>query len=139
VERAFLIIGALSGFVGVAFGAFGSHALRARLTPERLVQFETGVRYQVWHSLALFAAAFVHGVVHPWGWYAGPIAPLVLIQRSPAAVIAGWLFIAGIALFSGSLYALALTANQRWGVVTPFGGGCFLLGWLALAWAALAI
>jgi uncharacterized membrane protein YgdD (TMEM256/DUF423 family) len=131
VARAFLLIACLLGFLGVAFGAFGSHALRARLTPERLAQFETGVRYQLWHALALFAVVFVD-VPRGFGWtsYARLTA---FPPRSPWPAIAGWLFVAGILLFSGSLYALALTGVRRWGAVTPFGGVCLLGGWAILA------
>ncbi len=117
MERAFLVIGAVSGLLGVAAGAFGSHALRAKLPPERLAQFEVGVRYQLWHALALFAVVFVGTL----GWPAG---------------LAGWLFVAGTVLFSGSLYALALTGARRWGMVAPIGGTCFILGWAFLAVAA---
>ena len=119
MDRAFLVLGALFGFLGVGFGAFGSHALRSRLPPERLVTFETGVRYQLWHALALFAVVFLRTI--------GPDAF--------AESLAGVLFLAGIVLFSGSLYALALTGRRTWGAVTPFGGVCLLAGWLALAWA----
>jgi uncharacterized membrane protein YgdD (TMEM256/DUF423 family) len=114
-------LGALSAFIGVAAGAFGAHALRARLTPDLLATFETGARYQMYHALALLAAAWM---ADRWpgsqpGW-------------------AGLCFAVGTVLFSGSLYALALT-GQRWlGAVTPLGGVAFLTGWLLLAWAALA-
>jgi uncharacterized membrane protein YgdD (TMEM256/DUF423 family) len=135
VARLFLVIAAMSGFVGVALGAFGAHALRARLGPERLAQFETGVRYHLWHTLALYAAAVVGWSRSPRrGWFA--YAPLNA-RDGVAAIVAAWLFVAGILLFSGSLYALALTGRRRWGAVTPFGGVCFLLGWLALGWAAV--
>jgi uncharacterized membrane protein YgdD (TMEM256/DUF423 family) len=120
MERTFLVLGALSGLMGVAAGAFGAHALKARLTPDLLVIFETGARYQMYHALALVAAA----------WAAG---------RYPgaAAAWAGWLFVAGTVLFSGSLYALALTGVRGLGAVTPVGGVAFLAGWAALAAAAL--
>lgn len=136
MDRAFLVIGALSGFVGVALGAFGSHALRGRVTAERLGQFETGVRYQLWHSLALFGAVFVRTLQ--------PIGSSSAYLRIPGSenlfgAIAGWLFVAGIVLFSGSLYSLALSGNRGSGAVTPFGGMCFVLGWLALAVAALTM
>jgi uncharacterized membrane protein YgdD (TMEM256/DUF423 family) len=100
----------------VGLGAFGSHALRARLAPERIATFETGVRYQLWHALALFA--------------------VVVVDGGGAATAGGWLFVAGVVLFSGSLYALALTGRRAWGAVTPFGGACFLAGWALLAYAA---
>ncbi len=108
---------AVAAFLGVAFGAFGAHALKARLTPDLLDIFETGVRYQMYHAFALFVAA--------WGWFRWP-------RRG--FVIAGWLFAAGIVVFSGSLYLLALTGVRAWGAVTPLGGLAFLGGWLCLAW-----
>jgi uncharacterized membrane protein YgdD (TMEM256/DUF423 family) len=138
MERAFLVIGAVSGFLGVAAGAFGSHALRSKLPPERLASFEIAVRYQLWHALALFAVIMVGSLrfvdrarSHELVLFEG-LAP----TDSPAA-LAGWFFIAGTVLFSGSLYALALTGSRRWGIVAPFGGMCLLLGWLALALSAL--
>ena len=135
MERAFLVIGAVSGLVGVAAGAFDSHALRSKLPPERLAQFETGVRYQLWHALALFAAVFV-GLVRFWHPAAG--SELIVSEGAMAwpAALAGWLFVAGTVLFSGSLYALALTGRRRWGMIAPIGGTCFILGWASLALAA---
>jgi uncharacterized membrane protein YgdD (TMEM256/DUF423 family) len=120
MERTLVAVGALSAMVAVAAGAFGAHGLRGRLTPALLEVFETGARYHMYHALGLLAA----------GWAAA---------RWPggAAVTAGWCFVAGTLLFSGSLYLLALT-GQRWlGAVTPLGGVAFIVGWLALAWAAL--
>lgn len=120
MTRAFTVLGALSGLVAVALGAFAAHGLRGRIAPELLAAFETGARYQMYHALALLAAA----------WAA---------TRWPGGLVtaAGWLFVAGTLVFSGSLYALSLT-GQRWiGAVTPLGGAAFLLGWLALAGAAL--
>jgi uncharacterized membrane protein YgdD (TMEM256/DUF423 family) len=119
-ERLFAVAGALLAFAAVAAGAFGAHALKARLTPEQLAVFDTGVRYHLAHALALFAAAWV-------------------CTRWPgtSATAGGWLFIAGIVLFSGSLYALALTGQRVFGAVTPVGGLCFLAGWLALALAVV--
>jgi uncharacterized membrane protein YgdD (TMEM256/DUF423 family) len=135
MERAFLVLGALFALVGVGLGAFGSHALRGRLTPERVATFETGVRYQLWHALGLFAVVVIGSVRFGRGSRSGP---LVLFEGTTGwpALTAGWLFVAGIALFSGSLYALALTGRREWGVVTPIGGACFLAGWLLLALAA---
>jgi uncharacterized membrane protein YgdD (TMEM256/DUF423 family) len=119
VERTFTMIGAVLGFLAVAAGAFGAHALRARLTPADLEIFETAARYQMYHALALLGAAWVAA-----RWPGG------------AATAAGWLFLAGTVVFSGSLYLLVLT-GQRWlGAVTPLGGVALLAGWLALAWAA---
>ena len=122
MDRTFLLIGAISGFLGVAFGAFGAHALRSRLSPEMLAVFETGVRYQMYHTFAVLivAAAIGH------------------IGNARLLVIAGWIFAAGIVLFSGSLYTLALTGVGTLGAITPIGGLLFLIGWLCLAAFALA-
>lgn len=120
-DRLFAISGAVSGFLGVGLGAFAAHGLRHRLPQDLLTVFETGVRYQVYHALALFAVA--------WAWSRWPVVHLAW---------SGWLFIAGTTIFSGSLYLLAVT-GQRWlGAVTPFGGLCLLAGWLTAAWGLLA-
>jgi uncharacterized membrane protein YgdD (TMEM256/DUF423 family) len=120
VDRIFFGLGALSALLAVAAGAFGAHALRSRMAPDTLGVFEIGARYHMYHALGLLAAAWA-------------------VTRWPggATTIAGWLFVAGTVIFSGSLYALSLT-GQRWlGAVTPLGGLAFILGWAALAWAAL--
>jgi uncharacterized membrane protein YgdD (TMEM256/DUF423 family) len=115
-ERIFFILMTLFAALGVALGAFGAHALRGRLSPEMLTIFETGVRYQVYHALALLAVVVAIG-----RW-----------PESGLPAIAGWLFVAGILLFSGSLYVLAAT-GQRWmGAITPLGGVAFLGGWITL-------
>lgn len=132
-ERLFLVLGAVSGLIGVALGAFGTHALRARLSPERLGQFETGVRYQLWHALALFAVVVIGSLHLPDG--SGLLVAFEGTMGWPAE-LAGWLFVAGTALFSGSLYVLALTGKRRWGAVAPLGGTCFILGWASLVLAA---
>lgn len=134
-ERLFLVLGAVSGLIGVGLGAFGTHALRARLSPERLGRFETGVRYQLWHALALFAVVFV-GLVR--FWHPSASAALYVADGGMAwpAALAGWMFAAGTVLFSGSLYAFALTGGRRWGMVAPLGGTCFILGWASLVLAA---
>ena len=116
MDRLFAALGAMSALVAVAAGAFGAHALRARLTPDQLVTFETGARYQMYHALALL---FVAWAVTRW--------PL------PPVRAAGWLFVAGTVVFSGSLYLLALTGARAFGAVTPLGGLALLGGWLALA------
>jgi uncharacterized membrane protein YgdD (TMEM256/DUF423 family) len=121
VDRAFLTLAATFGFVGVGLGAFGAHALRSRIPPERLQTFETGVRYLLYHAFALF--------VVEWFRAAGP--------DQVSESIAGVCFVGGIVLFSGSLFALALTGERRWGAVTPFGGLLFLIGWAMLVVAAL--
>jgi uncharacterized membrane protein YgdD (TMEM256/DUF423 family) len=118
-ERLFLILGALSAFVAVAAGAFGAHGLRGRLTPEMLAIFEVGVRYQMYHALGLIACAWA---VTRW--------PGTLV------ILGGWLFVAGTVIFSGTLYALALTGMRWLGGVTPLGGLAFLGGWCCLALAA---
>lgn len=119
MDRTFFSLGAGSAFVAVAAGAFGAHALRSRLSAEHLAVFETAARYQMYHALALLAVAWA---VSRW---AGAL---------PTA--AGWLFVAGTVLFSGSLYALALTGVRWLGAITPLGGAAFLAGWLCLALAA---
>ena len=110
--KLFGLLGALLGFAGVALGAFGAHALKSRLPPELLTAFETGVRYQLIHALALV---------------------LVAVLPPDRVAFAGWSFVAGTILFSGSLYALALSQVRWLGAITPLGGLCFLVGWAALA------
>ena len=133
--QTFLVLGAIFGFIGVALGAFGSHALRSKLTSERVATFETGVRYQMWHALALFVVVIVEAWIPRGG---SPSFTLVGDRGgAPFLFAAGWLFAAGIVLFSGSLYALAVTHNRAWGAVTPFGGTCLLLGWGMLLFATL--
>jgi uncharacterized membrane protein YgdD (TMEM256/DUF423 family) len=109
----------IAGFLGVALGAFGAHALKMRVSPEMLAVFETGVRYQMYHVFAIIAAA-----------WAGARWPGRLFT------IAGWLFLAGIVIFSGSLYLLALTEVRALGAITPLGGLAFLGGWLCLTLGA---
>jgi uncharacterized membrane protein YgdD (TMEM256/DUF423 family) len=118
MERLFVMIGALSAGIAVAAGAFGAHALRARLEPRMLEVFETGARYQMYHALALLAVAWV-------------------VSRWPGALAnsSGWLFLAGTVLFSGSLYAMAFTGIRALGAITPIGGVCFIAGWICLALA----
>jgi uncharacterized membrane protein YgdD (TMEM256/DUF423 family) len=119
VDRIFFALGGLSGFVGVALGAFAAHALKGQLDAAALSTFETGVRYQMYHAFALLAA----------GW-----ACARWTGRAVAA--SGWLFLAGTILFSGSLYALSLSGVRAIGAVTPFGGLAWLAGWACLAWSA---
>ena len=119
MERTFFILGAVSAFVGVAAGAFGAHALKARLDAEMLGVFETGVRYQMYHAFALLASAWAYSRL-----------PGPLTQAS------GWLFLAGTLLFSGSLYVLSLTGVRWLGAITPLGGLAFNAGWLCLALSA---
>jgi uncharacterized membrane protein YgdD (TMEM256/DUF423 family) len=107
-------------FLSVALGAFAAHGLKEKLDAGALAGFETGVRYHVYHALALFAVAWI-------------------VSRAPSrsAQAAGFCFLVGILLFSGSLYALALTGVRKLGMITPFGGVLFLAGWAALALGAL--
>ena len=120
MDRTLLLVGATAAFIGVAFGAFGAHGLRGRLSPEMLTAFETGVRYQMYHALAILVAAVALGFLDDRLLRAG-----------------GWLFALGIVLFSGSLYALALTGVTTLGMITPLGGLAFLAGWALLIVAAL--
>ncbi len=119
MDRFFFVVGSSSAALAVALGAFGAHALRARLEPSLLAAFETGVRYQFTHALGLLAVAWA-------------------CTRWPGAAIraGGWLFIAGSVLFSGSLYALSLGGARGLGAVTPLGGAAWIAGWLCLAWGA---
>ena len=119
MDRVFFSLGSASAFLAVAAGAFGAHGLRARLAPDLLAVFETAARYQMYHALALLAVA----------WAA---------SRWPGALPqwAGWLFVAGTVLFSGSLYLLALSGMRWLGAITPLGGAAFLAGWICLALAA---
>jgi len=117
--KTFFVLGALFAALGVGLGAFGAHALRAALPAEGLAPFAIGVRYQMYHALALIAVA--------WASTEWP---------SSALTIAGWAFVAGIVIFSGSLYVLVLS-GQRWlGAVTPIGGVSLIVGWVLLGWSA---
>jgi uncharacterized membrane protein YgdD (TMEM256/DUF423 family) len=120
VDRLFLALGAIAAFIGVALGAFAAHGLKSRLDPAMLATFEIGVRYHMYHALALLGTAWA-------------------VTRWPggATTAAGWLFVAGTVLFSGSLYALAVTGIRPLGAITPLGGVCFLAGWVALIVAAV--
>jgi uncharacterized membrane protein YgdD (TMEM256/DUF423 family) len=120
VDRLFFALGSVSAGLTVALGAFGAHFLKGRLTADMLNSFETGVRYQMYHSLALLAVAWAVN-----RWSAG---------RLP--VVAGWFFVAGILLFSMSLYLLSLSGVRWLGAITPLGGFCFVAGWLCLVLAA---
>ena len=119
MDRLFFALGSASAFLAVAAGAFGAHALRARLSPEYLAVFDTAARYQMYHALGLVAVA----------WAA---------SRWPGPLVrwAGWLFVAGTLLFSGSLYTLSLTGIRWFGAITPLGGAAFLAGWVCLVLSA---
>jgi uncharacterized membrane protein YgdD (TMEM256/DUF423 family) len=115
----FAFLGALFAATAVAAGAFGAHALKAILDPPMLAVYETAARYQMYHALGLFVVAW-----------------LGRETESPLAIKAGWLFCAGILLFSGSLYLVALAGIKWLGALTPLGGLSFISGWICVAWTA---
>jgi uncharacterized membrane protein YgdD (TMEM256/DUF423 family) len=115
------IIGSICGGLAVVLGAFGAHALKSRLTTQRLQTFETAVRYQMYHALALLLAAFA----------------TIRWPDSEYPHLAGWLFILGTVLFSGSLYILTFSNRRQWGAVAPLGGVSMLAGWVCLAITAI--
>ena len=117
--RRWFALGALFVGIGIALGAFGAHALRARVGADLLGTFETGVRYQVYHGLVIMIVALA---ADRWDFAWQPVMTL---------------FAAGIVVFAGSLYILALTGTRAWGAVTPIGGAFFLLGWGVLSWSVL--
>jgi len=119
--KLFIVLGALLAALGVALGAYGAHALRARLAPEVLAVYQTAVQYHMWHALGLVGVGLLCNVLPANGW----------LRTS------GWLLALGILLFSGSLYLLVMTGTRWLGAVTPVGGGAFIFGWLALALALL--
>ncbi len=121
MSRLLITCGALSAALSVILGAFGAHALKTRLPPDILATFETGVQYQFYHSLGLIL-----------------VGVIVQFARAPAMVTAaGWLMLAGIVLFSGSLYILCLTGMRGFGMITPIGGTAFIVAWLLLAFGIL--
>ncbi len=120
MARLFILLGSLSGFLAVVLGAFGAHALRGRLSPELNAVYHTAEQYQFFHSLALLAIGLL--ALH--------------LPTSGALRWAGWSMVAGVVLFSGSLYALAITGVRALGIITPFGGTAFIVGWILLAVAA---
>jgi uncharacterized membrane protein YgdD (TMEM256/DUF423 family) len=120
MTRTFFVLGSGLACLGVVIGAFGAHALKTRISAEMLTIFEVGVRYQMYHALALFAVAWAVTYFH-----------------AGLASTAGWLFVAGMVIFSGSLYALALSAIRIWGAVTPLGGLLLIAGWCCLCLSAL--
>jgi uncharacterized membrane protein YgdD (TMEM256/DUF423 family) len=120
--KLFILLGALAGAAGVALGAFGAHALKARLAPDMHAVWQTAVQYHFWHALGLVAIGMLIALALP---------------GSTTLKWAGGLMIAGLVLFSGSLYALAFTGSRWLGAVTPFGGTAWIVAWLLLAWAVL--
>ena len=119
MERIILMLGALFAFMGVAAGAFGAHVLKERISADMLGVFEVGVRYQMYHALALIATAWMY-------------------TKGPSAIVttSAWCFAIGIIIFSGSLYLLSLSGLKWFGAITPLGGLAFLTGWACMAWAA---
>jgi uncharacterized membrane protein YgdD (TMEM256/DUF423 family) len=118
MDRLFFVAGALFAFFAVALGAFAAHGLKTRLAPDMLAIFETGVRYHMYHALALLGVA--------WATSHWPESKVYM---------AGWAFIFGIIVFSGSLYILSITGIRWLGAITPIGGVGFLIGWILLVWA----
>lgn len=119
-SQSLIVAGALLAFLGVGLGAFGAHALKARLAPDLLAVYQTGVQYHLWHALGIVLIG-------------------LLVQSLPGQKllpIAGWLMVAGIILFSGSLYALSISGVRALGAVTPIGGVAFLASWAMVAWSA---
>ncbi len=117
LPKLFLVLGAIAGMLAVVLGAFGAHALRARLAPDLLAIYNTAVQYHFWHALGLL----VIGVV------------AIHLPSSLALKWAGWLMLAGIVAFSGSLYILALTGARWLGAIAPIGGTAFIVSWILLA------
>ncbi len=124
MTQLFLSIASILGGLSVAAGAFGAHALREKISERSLEIFDTGARYQMYHALALLVVA-------------------LLLSRTdsppPTLIASGWLFIIGIAIFSGSLYALSLTGVKSLGAIAPLGGAALMAGWGALAFAAWSL
>lgn len=120
MEKRFLLSGSILAFLGVVAGAFGSHILKKQIDSELLPVFETAIHYQMYHSLALILVAVVFKI-YGGSWI----------------IKAGWFFLAGIIIFSGSLYILSLTGIKWFGAFTPFGGVSFLIGWVCLVIEAI--
>ncbi|RUO39601.1 DUF423 domain-containing protein [Pseudidiomarina aestuarii] len=119
--KLFAMLGAITMALGVILGAFGSHGLKERLSADMLAVYQTGVQYQIYHALGLLLVA----------------ALMVPYPNATGLRTGGWILLAGIILFSGSLYLLALTGWRFFGPITPVGGVCFIVGWLWIFWAML--
>jgi len=120
IARLFLSIGSISGALAVMLGAFGAHALKAKLSDKMLANWMTGVEYHFYHTFAILAVGLIAMHVQPR-----------LLSAS------GWAFVIGIVLFSGSLYVMALTGITKLGAITPIGGLAFIIGWILLAVAVI--
>ncbi|MBY6064332.1 DUF423 domain-containing protein [Pseudidiomarina sediminum] len=119
--KRFAMLGAINMMLGIILGAFAAHGLKSVLTPEALAIFQTGVQYHIYHALGLILVALLQ-IPYP---------------NSGGVRTGGWLLLAGIILFSGSLYLMALTGITWFGPITPVGGACFIIGWLWIFWAML--
>ena len=120
MQQLFFAFGSSFAALGVITGAFGAHALKRHLTEDMLATFEIAVRYQLYHALGLIVVSWA---ASQW--------------NSQLISVAGWLFVAGVAIFSGSLYILSLTGIRWLGAITPIGGVAFIVGWLCLVWLAI--
>ena len=120
MSRLFFAFGSGFALIAVITGAFAAHALKTRLSPDMFQVFEVAVRYQMYHALGLIAVAWA---TSQWS--------------SQLIAASGWLFVAGIVIFSGSLYILSLTGVRWLGAITPIGGVAFIIGWGCLLWAAI--
>lgn len=121
MSKYFIFLGSLNAFLAVALGAFGAHALKSRLSTDMLEIYHTGVQYHIFHSLGLILI----GIIAQW------------LSQSPLVNWSGGLILAGIIIFSGSLYVLSITGIKIFGAITPIGGIAFLVGWILLAYASL--
>lgn len=120
--KALLLIGAINGFLAVALGAFGAHGLESKISEKMLNTWEKAVQYQMFHTLAIFAAAI-----------------LLFKTNISMFATAGWVFLIGIVIFSGSLYIYSVTSIKTFAMITPIGGVAFLLGWIFLGTAVMKI
>src|SRR5690554_5338468 len=119
--KLFIMLGAINMALGVILGAFGAHGLERLISAEMVVVFQTGVQYQIYHALGLLMIALL----------------LIPYPQAKGLRTGGWIMLAGIILFSGSLYLLALTGMRFWGPITPVGGACFIIAWIWIFWAVL--
>lgn len=121
MSKFFIFAGSISAFLAVGLGAFGAHILKSKLSQEMMEVYQTGIHYHIFHSLGLILI----GIIAYW------------ISQSPLVNWSGGLILAGIIIFSGSLYVLSITGIRTLGAITPIGGVAFIVGWLLLAYAAL--
>ncbi|PTX58904.1 uncharacterized membrane protein YgdD (TMEM256/DUF423 family) [Melghirimyces profundicolus] len=119
--KVFILLGAVNMFLSIALGAFGAHGLEGKVSERMLANWQTGAQYHMAHALGLLFVGLLLGK----------------IGTSSLVTGGGWLLVAGIILFSGSLYVMALTNVTKWGMITPIGGLAFLIGWALIAFAAL--